>query len=316
MEDSDAENKGIEPSQSDSKENLTILFADIAGSTSLYDRLGDKKAHPIITLTLEIMSQIITEYRGIVVEIIGDEIMSRFYNANDAITAADKIQHTLAGNTQLSARIGLQTGITGMHNDHPFGNVVNVAARMTSLAKAGKVIISNDTKQALNSVNQIQLRPFDYVKVKGKDKALQTYEYIWDQLESTNYVRLSPIRSQIIQPSRVSLICRYKSLRLCIDQDHTKISIGRSEHSDITIDSDKVSREHASIELFGGRIIYIDHSTNGSYFSVKETDSNTHAEDLNFVLHRDEWVMSGKGVVCIGEPVDQCQNSILFELPE
>lgn len=314
MADSNSENLEAEPPEPDSNEKLTILFSDIAGSTRLYDRLGDEKAYPIITSTLDIMSEIVADNHGIVVETIGDEIMCQFHDANNAIAAANHIQTTLSKNNQLSARIGLHTGIAGMHDGRPFGDIVNVAARMTGLAKAGRIIISIDTMEAFNLVNKAKLRQFEYAHVKGKEKSFQTFEYIWDEIDSTSYGQSLPILSQNIQPPRGSLICRYREIWMRIDQDHTRITIGRNEHSDMMIDDFNASRDHATIELLGDRIIYIDHSTNGSHFKVKATDGNTYEEGFDFTLHRDKWVMSGEGVIGIGEPVDQSKNLIIFEL--
>ena len=300
---------------SDNSEQLTIMFADIAGSTKLYDRLGDEKAYPIIKLVLDVMSKVVCDNKGIVVEIIGDEIMCQFYDANDAVEAAFKIQKTLTSNANLSVRIGLHTGLTGVHEGHPFGDIVNVASRMTGLAKAERVIISRATRDAINSLNQANLRTFDVVQVKGKLEPIQTFEYIWDQSDSTSFGGLSPImlKSEKIRPKQSTLECQYKSFKIQLTPANPKITIGRSAMNDIFIDSTNVSRDHVTIELVGNRVIYTDHSTNGSHFQIKATDSNTHVNGLDFVLHRDKWILSGKGVVGVREPIENSQNLVFFE---
>ncbi|MCP5007655.1 MAG: adenylate/guanylate cyclase domain-containing protein [Planctomycetes bacterium] len=294
-------------------EQLTIMFADIAGSTKLYDLLGDKKAYPMIKLTLDIMSKIVNNNKGRVVGTAGDEIMCQFYDANNAVESAFIIQNTLNNDINLGVRIGMHTGLTGVHNGRPFGDTVNVASRMTGLAKAGRVIISSATSDAINTVYKANLRDFDTVIVKGKSKPVQTFEYIWDQSNSTRVGGLSPITSQNIQPAQSALECQYKSLKILLTPQHPIITIGRAHTNDISISSTQVSREHATIELVGNLVIFTDHSTNGCNFKIKATDNQTHAGGLEFILHRDKWVLSGKGVIGVGEPAESSQNLIFFE---
>ena len=64
------------------------MFADVTGSTRLYETLGDETANRIIGKVLDIMAVITEEYQGFVIKTIGDEIMSRFASANDCVRAA------------------------------------------------------------------------------------------------------------------------------------------------------------------------------------------------------------------------------------
>ena len=74
---------------------MTILFADVAGSVALHEKLGDHEAHRVVVKCLEVMSRAVTESNGSVVEIIGDEVMSLFTTAEDAFAAAQEMQSVL-----------------------------------------------------------------------------------------------------------------------------------------------------------------------------------------------------------------------------
>ena len=65
-----------------------IMFADIAGSTRLYNQLGDDKAEFLISTRLAIMCNIASNNNGRVIKKIGDEIMCQFPSAEDAALAA------------------------------------------------------------------------------------------------------------------------------------------------------------------------------------------------------------------------------------
>ena len=134
---------------------MTILFADVAGSVALHDKLGDYEAHRIVVKCLELMSNMVTECNGKVVEIIGDEVMSLFTTAEDAFDAAQRMQLALNTEESLGIRVGFHTGPTSFDNGHPYGDTVNVAARLAALAKAGQIVLSEHAQQRLNDVNQI-----------------------------------------------------------------------------------------------------------------------------------------------------------------
>ncbi|MBT6454126.1 MAG: adenylate/guanylate cyclase domain-containing protein, partial [Gammaproteobacteria bacterium] len=60
----------------------TILFADIAGSTALYENIGDSQAENLINTILAALSGIVEEHNGLVIKTIGDEIMCQFSSSS------------------------------------------------------------------------------------------------------------------------------------------------------------------------------------------------------------------------------------------
>ena len=69
-----------------------ILFADIAGSTRIYERLGDTRAHAVINQCFQIMGECVQAHRGVVVKTIGDELMAAFSAANQPFSCAIDIR--------------------------------------------------------------------------------------------------------------------------------------------------------------------------------------------------------------------------------
>ena len=64
-------------------ENYTVMFADVAGSTKLYEELGDIVAKSVISEVMELMMESIREFSGIVIKTIGDEVMCRFQTSDN-----------------------------------------------------------------------------------------------------------------------------------------------------------------------------------------------------------------------------------------
>ena len=69
----------------------TILFADLRGSTSMYETLGNADASTVVTQTVALMARIITNHRGFVVKTLGDGLMAMFDSPSSAVAAADEM---------------------------------------------------------------------------------------------------------------------------------------------------------------------------------------------------------------------------------
>jgi len=70
---------------------VAILFADVVGSTQLYDRFGDSKASETVSRCLDIMKDATHQFNGTVIKTIGDEVMSTFPTVDDAMGAASQM---------------------------------------------------------------------------------------------------------------------------------------------------------------------------------------------------------------------------------
>ena len=74
---------------------VAIVFADVVGSTQLYDKFGDTKASETVALCLDVMKDATHQFDGTVIKTIGDEVMSSFPTADDAVNAAKEIQEEM-----------------------------------------------------------------------------------------------------------------------------------------------------------------------------------------------------------------------------
>ena len=174
-----------------------VMFADVCGSTRLYETRGDEKAQRIINECLEYMAQVVQARGGVVVKTIGDEIMARFPDADSAVKAAIEIQETTEGGRaydgeRVSLRTGLHFGPAILDGSGDvFGDAVNIAARMAGIAKATQIITTGDTVALLSDEARAMAREFDRAMVKGKSEALRIYEVVWEQEDVTRIVGLT-----------------------------------------------------------------------------------------------------------------------------
>ena len=132
----------------------TILFADVSGSTRLFETKGDVEARRLIALVLGALTQVCQQHGGRVIKTIGDEIMCTFRSALQGVLAACDMQRKMARDIEfvrdnLAVRIGLHHGEALLEDNDVFGDAVNVAARMTSLAKREQIVTTASSLREL-----------------------------------------------------------------------------------------------------------------------------------------------------------------------
>lgn len=274
-----------------------ILFADVSGSTRLYETLGDRAAKQAINGLLERMVTVAQRYSGVLVKTIGDEILVRFPTAERAVSAAIALQEALAtergGPVPLQMRMGLQWGPVILESGDVFGDAVNVAARMSAIARAGQIITTRETVAALPEALALKTRLFDTTQVKGKQDQLVIYEVLWEEeANATVFVASTAPGLVAGEAAAPVLTLRYQDQERRLDMGGS-LGIGRAETCDFAVASPLASRLHARIESRRGKFVFIDQSTNGSY--VRTEDGNV------VYLRREELPLWGRGEISLGE---------------
>jgi adenylate cyclase len=171
---------------------IAILSADVEGYSRL---MADDEAATVHTLTAyrEVMTRLIQEHRGRVVDCPGDNLLAEFVSVVDAVRCAVEIQEDLrTRNAQLPEtrrmrfRIGVNLGDVIEEEDRIYGDGVNIAARLESLAEGGGVCISGSAYEQVE--NKLALG-FDYrgeQTVKNIRKPIQVYRVEMQQVDATS----------------------------------------------------------------------------------------------------------------------------------
>ncbi len=278
---------------------VAVMFADVTGSTRLYETLGDEDANRIIGKVLAVMGKITELYQGYVIKTIGDEIMCRFLSANDCVRAAKDIQEEISaglqGETvQVTIKVGLHYGPAILMEDGDvFGDAVNVASRMAGIAKGSQIITTHETIKMLDADLQDMSRQFDRTNVKGKEEEILVYQVVWE--ESDDVTRIEVVTDQDEEELRhLALTFRGETQRISSNDKRTFV-IGRGVQSDLLCQTRLASRTHAMIEFRRGKFLLSDQSSNGTF--VKTDDGE------NIFLRRQELMLWGSGYISLGEEV-------------
>ncbi len=292
---------------------LTVLFADIAKSTELYEAIGDKNAQMQIAYTLSILSEVARQCQGTVIKTIGDEIMCAFPHPDAAVEASKKMHMALddaflnhkTDLTPINIYIGFHHGQAIMEDNDVFGEAANTAARMVALAQQRQTLTTEETAKALSPPLQSSIRFIDKTTIKGISGEMKIYECIWEQHDVT--VMMDTSASTTLPKLKAHLKLQFQDRIIEIDESHPVLTLGRQKHNDLIFKAERVSRSHARIEHRKGRFVIIDKSSNGTYI-IFEGKKKIH-------LKREETQLVGKGLIFLGKkPDDDLSEAIHFEI--
>jgi hypothetical protein len=286
------------------------MFADVAGSTAMYENMGDVEARERIFKALNTMISICKRHKGNLVKTIGDEILVYFLDTNMSLLASEAIQKAMEDDRSpetvgLSIRIGLHYGPVILEEDDIFGDTVNVAARIVAMTKARQILCSGIVADQVKSVElSNKTRPYDRISVKGKGNTLDVCMFAWELESDITNMATANITNPFKVDAEGGLLLTYQSQTSRLNLESNAIQLGRGKECDLRVDGDLISRFHAKIEVRRGRFVLIDQSTNGTY--VRTLDGQ------NFFLRQDELTLFGSGVVSLGKNVDKSQQNLLY----
>lgn len=275
--------------------NLAVLFADVVGSTKLYEFLGDVKARETVARCIEVMTKATDLHGGRVVKTMGDEVMATFATADDAVEAACKMQRLIKDrlndlSVPVAIRVGLHCGPVVLEGGDVFGSTVHLANRMTSQAKASQIVTTATTVEELSLHLQAMTRPIDLATVAGRREEVVLCEVLWLREDSTAMLPTLAISDASGKARRLRL--RYRNHEVIVSEDQPSVDIGRSEDSDLVVKDSLISRLHARIEYRRGKFMLVDLSTNG-------TCMTTEAGEEQYV-RRDSVQLKGRGMIGLG----------------
>ena len=289
---------------------ISVLFADVCGSTRLYETLGDQRAQQVIGDCIAFMLEIVEQHRGTLIKTIGDEIMVRFDDPNDAVRAACEIQEEnesgreYAGH-RISLRAGLHHGPAILDDGDVFGDAVNVAARMAGIAKATQIITTGDTIAILEPDLVEMAREVDRTMVKGKSVELRICEILWEADDVTTMSM--PTTARPVDMSLLTLNYAGHEIQVGV-AERPVVTLGRGSQADLVVQAPLASRVHCRFESRRGKFVVVDQSTNGTFVRT--------ADGENVYLRREELLIWGSGMISLGEDVaDQNAHLVHFTCP-
>jgi class 3 adenylate cyclase len=190
----------IDNQPNESVKKITVLFTDIVGSTKYFKTHGDLAGRLMLRRHHDVTAKIIHEFRGSVIKSLGDSIMAYFVDPKHALKSAINIQQDYSAfnqirdvSEQVHIRISVHFGYGILEEDDIYGDVVNVTAKLTSLAEADQIYISQEVYDTINDLPQLQFELIDLSKRRNVPDGLIVYRVTWDET-----ARFGPIMTTIL----------------------------------------------------------------------------------------------------------------------
>ncbi|MCP3688894.1 MAG: FHA domain-containing protein [Gammaproteobacteria bacterium] len=290
--------------------DCVVMFADVAGSTAMYENMGDDMARERISKSLDKLIAITTSHSGNLVKTIGDEILVYFTEVDKALYAAMAIQESMEDDRSpetigVSIRIGMQFGSTILEDGDIYGDTVNVAARIAGLAAARQILCTREMSFLIKNIELAnRMRPFDHLRVKGRTEQLDIYLFHWeDDKDVTNMATASsftnPARYDLAQDLKLS----HHDVQCSLGVGTTAFFMGRNQDCDMVVRGKLISRYHSKVEYRRGKFIITDQSTNGTFVMTHEGRA--------VFLRREELTLFGNGLISLGRKIDRSDENLV-----
>jgi class 3 adenylate cyclase len=166
-----------------------ILAADVAGYSRLMHRSEELTHANLIALLTEAVNPAIAEHGGRIVKNTGDGFLAEFPSAVEAVRAAMQFQTRIreltigdAEDRRLCFRVGINIGDIIAEPHDIFGDGVNVAARLESIAEPGGICISSSAYEQVRGKVGVEFSDLGERTLKNIARPVRAYALIWDRL--------------------------------------------------------------------------------------------------------------------------------------
>jgi class 3 adenylate cyclase len=277
----------------------TVVFADLVGSTGIFERLGDETGGRFVTQLSAALSRTFEQHDGRVVKLLGDGLFVVFPFEADAIAACVAIQKRLkdtpvypGGNGgPVRMQMGVESGEVVEIAGDCYGDAVNSAARLADLAGAEQILTTQRVRDALDEQDRQQLRGIGPMYLRGKSEATDVYRVQWQAERDLDATTMGSSMFKPAPEAHLQLTAAGQTLRLGPRGD--PLTLGRATDASLTIKDSRVSRVHATVEWRGGHFILNDQSSFGTWVYVG-------GQSAPIVLRRTECYLVGQGLITLG----------------
>ena len=160
--------------ESPKRKLAAIMFTDLVGYTALMQK-DESRARELIQRHRELMKPLIEKHGGEVIQYVGDGTFSTFGSAIEAVNCSVEIPRALKDARALKLRIGIHVGDVVIDGEEVFGDGVNVASRLETIAASGGVTISRRVYDDIKNHPDVDTVPLGKINLKNVEEAMRVY---------------------------------------------------------------------------------------------------------------------------------------------
>jgi class 3 adenylate cyclase/pSer/pThr/pTyr-binding forkhead associated (FHA) protein len=261
------------------RRTITVMFTDIKGSTAYFEKYGDVAGLMMVHQCNDALRQIVEKHGGRVVKTIGDAIMATFEDCKESVLASIEMQKAMIDfnapkpeQDHVFIRIGLNYGPGIVKSNDVFGDVVNVASRVESVAVAEQIVISDTVYEQIKGLADFKISSLGRYSLKGKEGDRDLYDVEWGakketQRPASHTMIMGPPKASRVMPSfRLQHIRKDGTSGEIHEVKTGKLTVGRSQ-GDLQYATDTtLAALHARFYVENGQLLVEDLSDGKGVF--------------------------------------------------
>ena len=287
---------------------VTVVFADLTGSTGVFEALGDAKATQAVTRLTDWLGKVCVARGGKVVKNLGDGVLMVFALNLDAVEAAIEMQRlhaerikTWPEKLKMRLQVGLARGEVIEQAGDYFGDTVNVASRLSDLSGPDQILATDTVIDSLPEDNLVRFRSLGAMDIRGRNESCMVYRVEWQNEVLSDFFTVNagltsnPFNPNVPQVGSLGL--SWLDLSATFASTQLPIHIGRVAEAQFVVNDPRVSRLHAKITWRAGKFFLEDLSSYGTWIQFAGGDAIV-------ALRRQECVLLVEGEIALGAPFE------------
>lgn len=285
--------------------HTTVVFADLIGSTGVFESLGNAKATQVVTQLTRWIRQVCESHGGRVVKTLGDGVLAVFPNGPGAIDAVVEMQRTqhkritqLPPAARMPIRAGVATGEVEIIDGDCYGDAVNVASRLSDLSGPHEIWAHSEELDYSDRSDGVRFRLLGPISVRGRAEPCTVYQVEWQEEASSEFPTMQADFDPLMEvlkgdPFGREIELTWRDTKKSFKSFELPIHTGRTRHAEFVVNDPRVSRTHARIELRNGSVMLVDMSSYGCWVRFA-------GGGADLLLRREECVLHGRGEIALG----------------
>ena len=286
---------------------VTVVFADLSGSTGVFESLGNAKATQAITRLTQWIGAVSESHGGRVVKYLGDGVLATFVSnikALDAVIEMQRVHRERIRNwpeqLKMGMKVGMARGEVVEQDGDCFGDAVNVASRLSDLAGTDQILVTDVVIKQLPAYNMVRFRSLGALEIRGRQEPCVVHRIEWQPEVLSEFFTVPAMLSSrtAVPPTQASGIeLTWLDVERSFSSGQLPMHLGRDREAEFMVKDPRVSRQHARIEWRGGKFHLEDVSSYGTWLRFT-------ASGAVMALRRQSCVLLGEGEIALGASFD------------
>ena len=296
----------------------SVIFADLTGSTAVFEALGNERATFAVTRLTDLMAQACELHHGRVVKTLGDGVLAVFERERDAVAAMVDLQREHRKRVAqwpprlvMQIKVGMASGEIVLVDGDCYGEAVNLAARLCDLAAPGEIWATQAVGDAGAPGSGVRIRPLGPMSIRGLAEAREVCQIDWDGVDATDLLTLPATLEDLrpaMHPTSGQINLSWLDVSAAFGSSELPIHLGRLADAEFAVNDPRVSRRHARIDWVDSHFVLTDLSSYGTWVRFPGGSSEV-------ALRRSACVLLEQGEISLGAPfTDFTAPTVTFTL--